>query len=107
MLHLSWEWKTIDLGPVDAERCSTCGKLQPFHLYLQYRCGSLNWISRVVEKKTYLRLCDVCRRGDPPDPKQVEASLGRNPIPLLDRSGPWVLIGGFVLMLVLLVVHNL
>jgi hypothetical protein len=107
MIHLSWEWKTIDLGPAEAERCPTCGTLQPFHLYLQYRCGALDWVFRVAEKKMYRKLCDVCRLGGELDPKQVEATLGRNPIPIFDRSGPFLLIGIFVAMLVLVVVKNL
>lgn len=107
MIHLSWQWKTIDLGPAGTERCPTCGKAQSFHQYLQYRSGALNWVFRVVEKKRYLKVCDVCRQGGELDPKQVEMTLEKNPIPLFDRSGGYLLIGIFVALLALLVIKNL
>src|SRR5881398_2342691 len=99
--------KTLDLGVAGHEHCATCGTTRPFHRYLDYRYGHIDWIIRVVTQKQYYKLCETCRRGVTLDTKRTEQVLGRNPIPIFDRFGLAFVGAAFALLFGMVIVSNL
>lgn len=83
----------VDLGPVGARNCLTCEKERNYRLTLQYRYGHLYYIFGFVTKKQYICACEVCKRGNLVDAKEVEPKLTKNPIPFIHRLGWTILVG--------------
>ena len=107
MIIFGTRGKTMDLGLLGHEPCANCGTQRPFHRYLDYRYGHLDFVIRVVTQKQYYKLCDTCRRGVTLDTKQTEEAIGRNPIPLFDRAGLYVVGVGFAALIGVVIVANL
>ena len=107
MIIIGTRGKTLNLGLAGHENCPTCETQRPFHRYLDYRYGHLDWVIRVVTEKQYYKLCEICRRGVTLDAKQTEESLGRNPIPWFDRAGLYVVGVGFAAVIGVVIVANL
>ncbi len=89
MFFITWGAKTvvIALGSVGVLYCSTCEKDRTFVRWLSYRLWHILWLCRWPVSKTYHQGCEICGRGHELDPSEVEAELGRSPIPLIDRYG--------------------
>lgn len=93
---------SIDLGQVKEQQCSTCEKVRPFKLLLQYRFKHLYYIFKWVSEKKYLLVCDVCHRGWELKAKEVEATFKKHPIPFMTRYG-WTFLAGFFGLMLLMV----
>ena len=78
----------LDLGLLEERDCETCGKKQPFRIFLAYKTFHLYWIFKCVTGKNYFLGCEVCHHGGELDSRKVEMALGKLPsIPAWDRYG--------------------
>ena len=84
--------QVLDLGRLEERMCSNCGRVQPFQLRLAYRRFHLYWIFRMVTKKQYSISCVVCDHGWELESRDVQAVVGKPPIPLWDKYGLLVLV---------------
>ena len=94
--------KLVDLGPAGSGECPTCGLERPFRWQLRYRVHHVYYAFGFVSGKRYLRACEICGRGEPQPPAEVEASIGKNVIPFLERLGCLAVAGGLAAIVVLL-----
>lgn len=97
---------SMDLGEQEHKACPTCERDRAFRLQLRYRYAHLYFLRWVTEKKYYLA-CDVCQRGWELKATEVEAKLGKNPIPFMTRFGWVFLLSPFALFLGLLLLGML
>jgi hypothetical protein len=79
--------RVVDLARRETHACRICGQNRQFHTQLQYRYVHVYYLFGVVTRKQYWTLCDVCRKGWVLESKQVEANLGKVPIPFMQRFG--------------------
>ncbi len=86
--------KAIDLGPAGTDGCPACGVQRPFRWRLTYRLNHAYYVFGFVTRKEYLRLCEVCGRGEPYPAASLEPSLGKSPIPWMERYGCLAALGG-------------
>ncbi|MEO8504554.1 MAG: tetratricopeptide repeat protein [Acidobacteriota bacterium] len=95
--------KTVELGPAGSFPCPNCGQTRAFKNVLEYQSNHVYYILGFVSKKRYLRRCEVCGRGERLEATAVE-SLGRVPIPWLDRFGCLAALGAIAGLILLAVV---
>src|SRR5262249_53872199 len=55
--------KSIDLGPAGNWPCPNCGLQRSFRNVLRYQFNHLYHLLGFVTRKRYLRICEVCGRG--------------------------------------------
>ena len=100
MFFISWgsATKFFNLGAAGQFWCRTCEKDRNFITMLRYRVHHILWLFRWITGKTYSQICEVCSHGHELDKAEVEASLEKSPIPVIDRLG-WAVGAGAVAIL--------
>ncbi len=79
--------KSVDLGPAGSWPCPNCGQDRPFRNVLRYQLNHLYYVLGFVSRRKYLRVCEVCGRGEELQPSAVAAAGLPSPIPWLERFG--------------------
>lgn len=90
----------LDLGKVLTQHCETCEKSRDYHLMLHYRYFHLYWFMKVVTKREYYVMCNVCSRGWVIKAAEAKAYLptGKSPIPFWTEYGLLVIFGSLMTM---------
>ena len=92
--------RILNLGEIGERECPSCGTVQPVQLDLAYGFFALYWIFKRVTKKAYSLSCTECGESwTLDDPRKVEATVGKPPIPFMHRYG-LLSLGVFVALLV-------
>ena len=99
--------RSVDLGPAGTGACPSCGQERPFRWRLDYRFHHLYFAFGFVTGKRYLRSCETCGRGEVRSAREMEASLGRSPIPFLERYGGLAAAGGLAAVVLFLALLRL
>jgi hypothetical protein len=88
----------LDLGKVLTQHCETCEKSRDYHLMLHYRYFHLYWFMKVVTKREYYVMCNVCSRGWVIKAAEAKAYLptGKSPIPFWTEYGLLVIFGSLM-----------
>lgn len=94
--------KSVDLGPAGNGECGTCGQERPYRWQLQYQVNHLYYAFGFVSRKRYLRICEICSRGELQPVASLEAALGRSVIPFMERFGCLAAAGGLAAIVLLL-----
>jgi len=81
------------------KHCQVCEKERTFMVQLHYKVNHIWYLFKWVTGKQYVKVCEVCQRGEKLVTKEVEDKLGKPAIPFMHRWG-WAfliaLIVGFV-----------
>lgn len=96
-----WSRKShrIALGQSELHYCQTCGQQRRFRLTLIYIEWCLYWIFGIVTSRDYQMLCEMCRDGWKLETHKVEPFLSKPVIPLMQRFGLFVLLGGLAILI--------
>lgn len=89
--------KSVTVRSTGAKRCPTCNANQPHNLICHYKVFHICWFSCHIIKRTYRDECSACHRGPELDTAEVERTLTRRVIPLMDRIG--LLLFGYCVVL--------
>lgn len=92
--------ETLDMGIVREDKCKTCERKRPFHLYVTYKWWHLYWIFGIVTKCKYMLLCEVCSNGWEIDKKDIKEIHKEVPIPFRRRYGLLLLIAFIVVSII-------
>ena len=84
-------------GPV--QHCPTCEKDRTFLTYLTYKVHHIWYLIRWISGKQYTHACEVCGRGVPLMPHEVESQLPKSPYSWFDRYS-WTIVVGLVAVMV-------
>jgi len=96
-MFISWGHENVVKNffkPHHKGHCAKCEAEREFYPILRYTVHNILFFIRWVSGKSYYAICDICRRGDRLNTKEFEQTLGKSPIPAVDR-----LSGGIVLVL--------
>ncbi len=77
------------LGANEHKHCPVCERERAFLVQLHYKVRHIWYIFKWVSSKQYVKVCEVCQRGETLATKAVEEALGKPPIPFMSRWG-WV-----------------
>jgi hypothetical protein len=96
-------------GDAGVQHCNVCGEKRPFRYQVNYTLRHIWYLIRWSTGRTYYRICTVCRNGLPVDKAEIDArnltgEKQKDPIPLFDRFGWAMAIGGIALFLVFAVI---
>ncbi|WP_028104324.1 hypothetical protein [Pseudoduganella violaceinigra] len=87
--------EAVVLDAHEHKHCPTCEKERKFLLQLQYKVSHIWYIFKWVSSKQYVRVCEICLRGDRLVAKSVEERFGKPPIPFMSRWS-WVFLAALV-----------
>lgn len=96
--------KTLRASAGPATSCSQCGRSGTCSAVIDYDYNHIFWIFKGLKNLAVTTSCDACGATVPVDKfreREVLASLGRNPIPFMDRYGAYVLIALIIAWLIL------
>lgn len=83
------------------KHCPVCEKERTFMVQLHYKVNHIWYLFKWVTAKQYVKVCEVCQRGEKLATKEVEDKFGKPAIPFMYRWG-WAflvaLIAGFVII---------
>lgn len=71
------------------KHCPVCEKERTFLVQLHYKVSHIWYLFKWVSEKQYVKVCEICQRGEKLATKAVEDELGKPPIPFMSRWG-WV-----------------
>lgn len=71
------------------KHCPTCERERAFLVQLHYKVSHIWYVFKWVSSKQYVKVCEVCQRGETLATKAVEETFGKPPIPFMARWG-WV-----------------
>ena len=80
------------------KHCPVCEKERKFLVQLHYKVSHIWYIFKWISAKQYVKVCEVCQRGEKLVTKAVEQRLGKPPIPFMSQWG-WA----FLLALVVVI----
>lgn len=69
------------------KHCPICEKERTFLVQLHYKVSHIWYIFKWVSEKQYVKVCEICMRGEKLATKAVEEKLGKPPIPFMSRWG--------------------
>ena len=96
--------KTSSSAPAGVPSVPTAVRRALLKNVLEYQLNHVYYIFGFVSKKRYLRLCEVCGRGEVLGAAAVESQPGKVPIPWLDRFGCLGVLGAIAGLILLAVV---
>jgi hypothetical protein len=96
-------------GDAGMRQCHVCGQTRPFQYQVNYVVRHIWYLIRWSTGRTYFQICTVCRNGLPADKAEMDArnltgQKQKDPIPVFDRFGWAMALGGIALFLVFAVI---
>ncbi len=67
------------------KHCPVCEKERTFLVQLHYKVHHIWYLFKWVTSKQYVKVCEVCQRGEKLATKAVEETLGKPAIPFMSR----------------------
>ena len=99
--------KTIELGATRSGCCGQCQHAGAFRTRVCYRFNHLWYAFGFVSGRQFTESCEVCGHESAVDAAVIKIGFGKDPIPYWDRFGLLSAFGGFVALVLCLVLLRL